>query len=95
MREHQLPCTPVLTLDQVLKDPQARERQMIVKGGKESIKGTTYIGNPCKISGLGKTKVVRSPKLGQHTSLLLKKIGYTQSNVKGFIEAGIVQQSGS
>ena len=93
MHERQLPCTPLLTLDQVLKDAQARERQMMVQGDQTALSHTTYIGNPCKVSGLDKINIVQSPKLGQHSIELLQEGGYSKPDIKGFVEAGIVEHS--
>jgi crotonobetainyl-CoA:carnitine CoA-transferase CaiB-like acyl-CoA transferase len=93
MRERQLPCTPFLTLDQVLRDPQARERQMMIEADQAALSGTTYIGNPCKVSGLDEVNIVQSPKLGQHSAELLMEIGYSQSDIKALLEAGTVAQS--
>jgi crotonobetainyl-CoA:carnitine CoA-transferase CaiB-like acyl-CoA transferase len=93
MRERRLPCTPVLTLDQVLKDPHARERQMLIEAEQAALSGMPYIGNPCKVSGLDAVNIVQSPKLGQHSVELLEQIGYSQSEIKALLEAGIVAQS--
>ncbi len=93
MREHQLPCTPFLTLDQVLRDPQAQQRQMMIAGGQNALSQITYVGSPCKVSGSDRVDIVQSPKLGQHSAELLKEIGYSEPEIKEVIEAGIVGQS--
>jgi crotonobetainyl-CoA:carnitine CoA-transferase CaiB-like acyl-CoA transferase len=94
MREHELPCTPILTLDEVLKDPHVRERHMLL-AKDESGRRLTYVGSPCKIAGLDEVNLISSPELGQHSAELVKEIGYSQSEIQHLLEAGILQQSPS
>jgi crotonobetainyl-CoA:carnitine CoA-transferase CaiB-like acyl-CoA transferase len=92
MREHKLPCTPLLTLNEVLNDPHARERHMLIEKD-ETTRGLTYVGSPFKITGLDAVDLLPSPKLGQHTTELLKEVGYAEREVSDLMEKGIVQQS--
>jgi formyl-CoA transferase len=88
MLEQNLPCTPILTLEEVINDPQARSRQMILK--KDPSSNVSYVGNPCKISDLGPVDLSPSPRLGEHTAELLKESGYSDSAIQSFIETGVV-----
>jgi crotonobetainyl-CoA:carnitine CoA-transferase CaiB-like acyl-CoA transferase len=91
MRERQLPCAPVLTLDEVTKDEQAQSRQMILSVEKLQKTTIRYIGNPCKISGTATMDLLPSPKLGQHSIELLKEIGYSAPEIQALVEGGIIQ----
>jgi crotonobetainyl-CoA:carnitine CoA-transferase CaiB-like acyl-CoA transferase len=93
MREHQLPCTPLLTLDEVLKDQQVRERHMLFEKDQTSTSRITYVGSPCKFAGLETVYLIPSPKLGQHSRELLKEAGYSESGIRNLIETGVVEQS--
>jgi crotonobetainyl-CoA:carnitine CoA-transferase CaiB-like acyl-CoA transferase len=88
MSENDLPCTPILSLEEVTRDPQARSRQMILEKYPSRSSKVSYVGNPCKISDLGQVELSPSPRLGEHTAELLKEIGYSSSAIQGFIEAG-------
>ncbi len=88
MLEQNLPCTPILTLDEVIKDPHARERRMILENPEQS--GVTYVGTPCKFSGSDPAELSPSPKLGEHASQLLKTVGYSDSEIQSFIRAGVI-----
>ena len=90
MSEHDLPCTPILTVEEAIKNPQARSRQMILE--KEPIGSSkfSYVGNPCKISDLGQVELTPSPKLGEHSAEILHEIGYSDSRIQTFVESGVI-----
>jgi len=92
MRENQLPCTPLLNLDEVLKDPHVRERKMILEQTRATGQ-RAYVGNPCKIAGQDEVVLNPSPRLGQHSSELLREVGYSALEIQSFVETGIVEQS--
>jgi crotonobetainyl-CoA:carnitine CoA-transferase CaiB-like acyl-CoA transferase len=94
MREHKLPCTPLLRLDEVLKDPQARERHMLFEKDQSAVSRMTYVGSPCKIAGLETVDLIPSPRLGQHSAELLRQVGYSESEIRNLIETGVTEQSG-
>jgi crotonobetainyl-CoA:carnitine CoA-transferase CaiB-like acyl-CoA transferase len=87
MSEHDLPCTRILSLEEAVRDPQARSRQMIFEKAPGKV---SYVGNPCKISDLGQVDLSPSPGLGEHSAELLHEIGYSDSTIRSFIEAGVV-----
>jgi crotonobetainyl-CoA:carnitine CoA-transferase CaiB-like acyl-CoA transferase len=93
MQEYKLPCAPLLNLDEVLNDPQARERNMILEKTLTARDQRPYVGSPCKIAGQDEIVLNPSPRLGQHSSELLKEVGYSASQFQRFIETGIVEQS--
>jgi len=92
MRERAIPCTPFLTLDEVLKNPHIDERQMLLTKDQTG-RGLIHVGNPCKIAGLDPVSLVPSPDLGQDSTDLLKSLGYSQSEIQHLIETGILEQS--
>jgi len=94
MRELGLPCTPFLALDEVLKDPHVRERGMLLRRDRTSSR-LTYVGNPCKITGMDQIKLISSPELGQHSTELLRQIGYSKSEIEHLVETGVLQTSPS
>ena len=93
MKENKLPCTPLLNLDEVLKDPHSRERNMILEKTLTVSGQRLYVGSPCKIAGQDEIVLNPSPRLGQHSSELLKEVGYSAPQVQRFVETGIVEQS--
>jgi crotonobetainyl-CoA:carnitine CoA-transferase CaiB-like acyl-CoA transferase len=92
VRERQLPVTPLLSLDEVLNDAQAHERQMVLRKG-ETHPQITYVGNPCKITNLDPLELIESPRLGQHSAELLQEIGYANSEIKSLLDAGVIEHN--
>ena len=90
MSEHDLPCTPLLSLEEVIRDPQARSRQMILEKHPSRSTKVSYVGNPCKISELGQVDLSPSPRLGEHSAELLKEIGYSSSTIQSLIASGVI-----
>jgi crotonobetainyl-CoA:carnitine CoA-transferase CaiB-like acyl-CoA transferase len=90
MSEHDLPCTPILSLEEVIRNPQVRSRQMILEKDSSGSSKLSYVGNPCKISDLGRVDLSPSPRLGEHSAELLHEIGYSDSRIRSFIEAGVI-----
>ena len=90
MTKHDLPCTPILGLDEVIRDPQARSRQMILEKAPAGASKFSYIGNPCKISNLPQVDLSPSPRLGEHSAEILTEIGYSDATIRSFTEAGVI-----
>ena len=90
MAEHDLPCTPILSLGEAIKGPQTKSRKMILKKNTRSSTKMRYVGNPSKISGVGRVNLSHSPKLGEHSVEILKKVGYSTATIQHFIEAGVI-----
>jgi crotonobetainyl-CoA:carnitine CoA-transferase CaiB-like acyl-CoA transferase len=89
MSQHDLPCTPILSLEEAIRDPQARSRQMILEKEPTGSSGVPYVGNPCKISGLGQAEFAPSPRLGEHSVEILREIGYSDATIRSLVEAGV------
>jgi crotonobetainyl-CoA:carnitine CoA-transferase CaiB-like acyl-CoA transferase len=85
-----LACDPIQSLDQVLSDPQARAREMIVSVEHPVAGNVNMIGVPVKLSetpgGIG----APPPTKGQHTEQILKRLGYTQDQIASMREAGVI-----
>jgi crotonobetainyl-CoA:carnitine CoA-transferase CaiB-like acyl-CoA transferase len=89
MSEHDLPCTPILSLEEAIRDPQARSRQMILEKEPSGSSRLPYVGNPCRISDVGQIDLTPSPKLGEHSAEILREIGYSDATIQNFTENGV------
>ena len=77
-----VPCGPINTLDKTLSDRQLLERNMVVELDIPDYGKLKTLGNPVKVEG-SKERFVHSPKLGEHTEMILRDIlGYSEEDVK-------------
>jgi crotonobetainyl-CoA:carnitine CoA-transferase CaiB-like acyl-CoA transferase len=88
-------CAPVLTLEEVVCNPQIHQRGMILdmEDPESSISGKRkykQIANPITFSG--KRPPIRRlpPSLGQHTEEILKTLGYSPDKIAALRAAGII-----
>jgi len=73
LEKHNVPSSPINTIDKLFDHPQVKNRNMLVKAEQPRM-GTIYVaGNPIKLSTL-KEEVVTdpAPKIGEHTDEILK-----------------------
>jgi crotonobetainyl-CoA:carnitine CoA-transferase CaiB-like acyl-CoA transferase len=68
-----VPCGPINTVDQVLVDPQVLHRKMVVQMRDQSGKEINMIGSPIKLSDSPMVLDRPPPKLGEHTSEVLRE----------------------
>lgn len=72
-----VPCGPINTVDQVLKDPQVLHRQMVFEV-EDPKRGTLrMIGSPIKLSDTPTEYRRPPPALGEHTSEIIEEFGLT------------------
>lgn len=76
-----VPAGPILTYDQVFADPQVRHREMAVEVEHPVAGRTRALGVPVKLSE-NPARIRRpAPTLGQHTSEILKPLGYSDDDL--------------
>ena len=87
LRKFDIPCSPVLTMKELLHDESLRKSGSIVevKGHKE--RGSYFtVGSPIKFSDL-KPEITPSPLLGEHTDEVLAELGYSRDQIVNLREA--------
>lgn len=91
LEEAGVPCGPVNTVDRAFSDPQILARDMVVEIDHPTAGRYRAVGNPIKSSLLEKTqKFSAPPRLGEHTGEVLKKFGYTDDEISGLVESGVI-----
>lgn len=87
--EHDVPCGPILDMQELLDDPDLRARNMIAKV-EHPKRGTFYtVGCPLNLSD-SPVQVERSPLLGEHSDQILEELGYTKSDIERLHSDGAV-----
>ena len=71
LQKHRVPCGPINTFSETFQDADLLKRNMIVEVLQDSGASVKMPGNPVKISNHDE-EFRRSPKLGEHTSEILK-----------------------
>jgi crotonobetainyl-CoA:carnitine CoA-transferase CaiB-like acyl-CoA transferase len=83
-----VPCAPVNTVAQALADEQVLAREMIIEVEHPELGTLREVASPVKTPG-AITKPTPAPKLGQHTSELLRELlGYDSATVSRLMGSG-------
>jgi formyl-CoA transferase len=80
-RKFDIPCAPVLSMAELLRDESLRKSGSIVEVPHKERGNYWTIGSPIKFSGF-KPEVTGSPLLGEHTDSVLRDFGYTDGQIK-------------
>ena len=88
--EAQVPAGPINSISDIMKDPQIIARNMILELTHPKAGITKVPGTPIKFSRTPSEVKDAAPLLGQHTNEILKSIGYSDSQINKFKQAGII-----
>ena len=78
--EHDIPCGPILSMQELANEPSLRKTGTIVEVDHPKRGKYLTVGNPIKLSD-SSTEVKRSPLLGEHTDEVLAELGYAAADV--------------
>jgi formyl-CoA transferase len=79
--EHDIPCGPILSMEELAAEPSLRASGTIVEVDHPTRGKYLTVGNPIKMSD-SPTEVTRSPLLGEHTREVLAELGLSESEIK-------------
>ncbi len=80
LNEHDIPCGPILSMEELAAEPSLRATGTIVEVDHPKRGKYLTVGNPIKMSD-SRTEVTRSPLLGEHTDEVLAELGYPAAEV--------------
>jgi formyl-CoA transferase len=89
LRKFDIPCSPVLSMKELLHDESLRKSGSIVEVPHKERGSYWTIGSPIKFSDLT-PEITASPLLGEHTDSVLADLGYTPSQIKELHAANAV-----
>jgi formyl-CoA transferase len=78
--QHDIPCGPILSMEELAAEPSLRATGTIVEVDHPTRGKYLTVGNPIKMSDSA-TEVKRSPLLGEHTSEVLAEIGMSVAEI--------------
>jgi crotonobetainyl-CoA:carnitine CoA-transferase CaiB-like acyl-CoA transferase len=86
-----VPATPIQRVDQVLADPQIRQRRMVVEVEHPRHGPLPTLGTPIKVDGVMGLDVTVAPRLGQHTDeILTGLLKYSGECVAALRQQGVI-----
>ncbi|MEM3676394.1 MAG: CaiB/BaiF CoA-transferase family protein, partial [Thermoplasmataceae archaeon] len=89
LRSAGIPCAPINTIREAVESDQALERQMNI--GIDAPYGSIRaLGTPFKLSKTPGSVRMPPPMLGEHTSEILREIGYSQEEILDASRSGVV-----
>jgi crotonobetainyl-CoA:carnitine CoA-transferase CaiB-like acyl-CoA transferase len=93
MHEHAVPCSPIQNMAEVAADPQVAEAGLLPMAFHPDISNYQDVALPLRVDGERPRGVRPPPRAGEHTSEILAETGYTEEEVRGFIEGGVAFES--
>jgi crotonobetainyl-CoA:carnitine CoA-transferase CaiB-like acyl-CoA transferase len=85
-----MPAGPVLSIGEMLIDPQTRARGMVVETDHPALGRVATLGPPVKFSATPAAVRGPAPLLGQHTGEVLGELGYSSDAIASLAATGAV-----
>ena len=73
-----VPATPVFNIRDVVRDPQVRNRRMIIRSDGD----VSRLGSPMRFYTTKPKKTTPAPQLGQHTAEILAELGHPSKEIE-------------
>ena len=88
-----MPAGPVLDVNAMHRDPQTLAREMVVTVEHPRAGRMTTLGLPVKFSDTPGRVHGPAPLLGEQSRAILSEAGYSDSDIDGLIERGVVGET--
>ncbi|HYC45234.1 MAG TPA: CaiB/BaiF CoA-transferase family protein [Burkholderiales bacterium] len=85
-----IPCGPINTIDQVFADPQVRHLEMAQPVKSPQLGELNLVATPINMSGLNKALRSATPDIGEHTTEVLKSVGYSDAEIEDLRKAEVI-----
>lgn len=89
-REAEVPCGPIYTLAETFSDPQVKAREMVREMQDPEAGTVGVVANPLRLSRTPARYERSAPRLGEHTPLVLRELGYSEEEIRELRERQVV-----
>jgi len=86
-----VPVVPLYNVAEVLEDPQVRYLNLVEELDHPHAGKLQFVGGPVRYDGLTKEQSTPPPLLGEHSTAILKTMGYDQATIDGLARMGILK----
>lgn len=88
--EHDIPCGPINSYDEALRDPQTLARGMVQEVEHATLGRLRTLGSPLKLSATPAAVDRAAPTLGAHTDEVLAAAGYSAAERRALRDTGAI-----
>ncbi|MEO6955711.1 MAG: CaiB/BaiF CoA-transferase family protein, partial [Antricoccus sp.] len=85
-----VPGGPVLTYDEALAQEQVAARHMIVTAPHKVLGDVQFLAPVAKLSDTPPSVRTAAPMLGEHTTEVLRELGYAPAQIEALLESGAI-----
>jgi formyl-CoA transferase len=89
LNRHDIPCGPILSMEELAVEPSLRASGTIVEVDHPTRGKYLSVGNPIKLSD-SPTQVRRSPLLGEHTDEVLSELGLASAEIQALRAENVI-----
>ena len=88
LEANDVPAVPLYNVAEVLTDPQVRHLDLVEELAHPQAGKLQFIGGPVRYDGLAKEQSTPPPLLGEHSTAILKELGYDAADVEKLVAQG-------
>ncbi len=95
MHDHAVPCSPIQNMAEVAAHPQVVEAGLLPMADHPAVSNYQDVALPLRVDGERPRGTRSPPAAGEHTGEVLAELGYTEGEVRGFLERSVAFESSS